>query len=239
MRNANLLFEKIFKKNIAEGNHSGLLTDVCEKYPYFSPAHFFLLKQADKNTPGYAKIAAKTSVFFNNPYWLNFQVNCTQKENETSVIADNPEEETTTDEALIPLTPLIGTDLKLSDTTEDTITFEPLHTSDYFASQGIKLSEQVQPEDKLGQQLKSFTQWLKTMKKIHYEQVPVDAQTDTTIQKLAEKSNTEDETITEAMAEVLVQQGKINKALELYQKLSLQNPSKSAYFAAKIEQLNK
>ena len=47
------------------------------------------------------------------------------------------------------------------------------------------------------------------MKKIHTEQ-PSDNinQTDVTIQKLAEKSNNEDDVVTEAMADVLVQQGK-------------------------------
>jgi len=39
------------------------------------------------------------------------------------------------------------------------------------------------------------------------------------------------------MAEVLVKQGKSEKAIEMYQKLSLLNPSKSAYFAAKIERI--
>jgi hypothetical protein len=123
-------------------------------------------------------------------------------------------------------------------TTEDTITFEPLHTSDYFASVGIKFSEEVKPGDKLGKQLKSFTDWLKTMKKIHTEQLPLQTeQSDIIIQKMAEKSNTEGEVLTEAMAEVLLQQGKKGKAIEVYQKLSLLSPSKSAYFAAKIDQL--
>ena len=49
---------------------------------------------------------------------------------------------------------------------DNAITFEPMHMVDYFASQGIKLSEEVQPADKLGKQLKSFTEWLKTMKKV-------------------------------------------------------------------------
>jgi len=120
-------------------------------------------------------------------------------------------------------------------TTEDKISFEPLHTSDYFASLGIKLDENGKPVDKLGRQLKSFTDWLKTMKKIHSEQLPSSSeQTDNMIQKLAEKSNTEGEVLTEAMAEVLFHQGKARKAIEVYKKLSLLDPSKSAYFAAKI-----
>ncbi|MBK8608755.1 MAG: hypothetical protein IPL84_02065 [Chitinophagaceae bacterium] len=116
--------------------------------------------------------------------------------------------------------------------------FEPMHVVDYFASQGIKLSEDVQAGDKLGKQLKSFTEWLKTMKKVHEADASVPAaETDENIQTLAENSNTEAEVITESMAEVFARQGKLSKARELYQKLSLLNPAKSTYFAAKIENL--
>ena len=45
--------------------------------------------------------------------------------------------------------------------------FEPLHTVDYFASQGIKITEEPVTNDKLGNQMKSFTAWLKSMKKLH------------------------------------------------------------------------
>jgi hypothetical protein len=121
---------------------------------------------------------------------------------------------------------------------EHTPAFEPMHLVDYFASQGIKLSDEVQTADKLGKQLKSFTEWLKTMKKIHIPDSEANASiSDIAIQALAAKSNKEGEIVTEAMADVLVQQGKAAKAIEVYQKLSLLNPSKSAFFAAKIEQL--
>ncbi|MEO7534441.1 MAG: hypothetical protein ABIU30_11370, partial [Ferruginibacter sp.] len=122
--------------------------------------------------------------------------------------------------------------------TEKELTFEPLHTTDYFASLGIKLSSEIKPGDKLGKQLKSFTEWLKTMKKVHTDKLEQSSGgADQVIQSLAEKSNTEDEVLTETMAEVLVQQGKADKAIEVYKKLSLLNPSKNAYFAAKIDQL--
>lgn len=116
--------------------------------------------------------------------------------------------------------------------------FEPMHLVDYFASQGIKLSEEVQTADKLGKQLKSFTEWLKTMKKIHLpetEALPVE--NDENIQILAENSNAEADVITESMADVFAKQGKTGKAAELYLKLSLLNPAKSTYFAAKIDNL--
>lgn len=125
-------------------------------------------------------------------------------------------------------------------TSNEPLLFEPLHTTDYFASQGIKLSEQVLTGDKVGRQLKSFTEWLKTMKKVHPEgkdKSGGDGFIDPSVQKLAEKSNQEEDIITESMAEVFLQQGKTNKAKEIYEKLSLLNPSKSAYFAAKLNEI--
>ncbi len=117
--------------------------------------------------------------------------------------------------------------------------FEPLYAVDYFASQGIKLGEDMQPGDKLGKQLKSFTEWLKSMKKTQAQtaEEPVLPASDPAIQYIAEKSNKEGEVVTEAMALVYAQQGNIKKAIIIYQKLSLLNPPKSAYFAAKIENL--
>lgn len=129
--------------------------------------------------------------------------------------------------------------------TNEPLLFEPLHTTDYFASVGIRLSEEEKTSGKLGKQLKSFTEWLKTMKKVHATQLsgataPAEVEAagnESQIQKLAEKSNRENEVLTEAMAEVLQQQGRHEKAVEILEKLSLLNPSKSAYFAAKINQI--
>jgi hypothetical protein len=118
------------------------------------------------------------------------------------------------------------------------ISFEPLHTVDYFASQGIKISEESLENDHLGQQVKSFTAWLKSMKKLHPGQLPEQNEViEKIIQSSAEVSNQSANVLTEAMAEVLIKQGKQEKAIEMYEKLSLMNPSKSAYFAAKIESL--
>ncbi|MCO6497114.1 MAG: hypothetical protein J5I50_05575 [Chitinophagaceae bacterium] len=116
--------------------------------------------------------------------------------------------------------------------------FEPLHTVDYFASQGIRLKEEDLDDDKLGRQLKSFTGWLKSMKKLHPDKVTAqDEAVERIIRASAENSNIGADVLTEAMAEVLVKQDKKDKAIEMYEKLKLMNPSKSAYFAAKIENL--
>lgn len=343
---------------ILKQNHSGLpqkdfLNQVAKDYPYFTPAHFFLLKQYNETDTAYSSQAAKTALLFNNPHWLHFQLQQPYQKTltieETPVINMYPENEDTDDdnavlvkqnEKAIPFVqaenvPLSDNTIKQETQTETTaqiiadansdnddtallvninetlkalpdtentfntkpvelpinekapseqlefednadndddngvlktesevkgmelahtkidlaaslkkaekenaLAFEPMHMVDYFASQGIKLNNDVQHADKLGKQLKSFTEWLKTMKKVHPENLPSGTEsTEIAIQTLAEKSNTESEIITEAMAEVFSQQGKAAKAIEVYQKLSLLNPLKSAYFAGKIEQL--
>lgn len=121
--------------------------------------------------------------------------------------------------------------------------FEPYHTIDYFASQGIKLNADDLSKDKFGRQLKSFTEWLRSMKKIPPGgQIAVgnaaETAVDPAILQNADASVETSEVDTEAMAEVWAKQGKKARAIEIYEKLSLLNPSKSHYFAAKIEQLN-
>ena len=61
---------------------------------------------------------------------------------------------------------------------------------------------------------------------------------DPAVLKKAEESVETSDIETEAMAEVWIKQGKPARAIAIYRKLSLLNPSKSHYFAAKIEQLN-
>lgn len=115
--------------------------------------------------------------------------------------------------------------------------FEPLHATDYFASQGIRITDELVQED-LSLQRKSFTAWLRSMKKLNASYVndrerPIDP----VVEKLAVNSNTETDIVTEAMAEAYLKQGKTLKAIDVYRKLSLQNPAKSGYFAAKIDLL--
>jgi hypothetical protein len=118
--------------------------------------------------------------------------------------------------------------------------FEPLHTIDYFASQGIRLTLDENPTDLLGRQLKSFTEWLRTMRRLPQKdrEIIPDRVAEQNIQNFAAHSIEGKEPVTETMAEVLAKQGMPERARIVYEKLSLLNPEKSAYFAAKIEQLN-
>lgn len=127
-----------------------------------------------------------------------------------------------------------------ADTAALELELQPYHTIDYFAALGIKVGKlDENPQDNFGKQLKSFTEWLKAMKKGPKVALEKDLpqQDEKKIVTDAEQSVQQKEIITEAMAEVLEKQGLNEIAVKVYQKLSLQNPSKSAYFAAKIEEL--
>lgn len=223
------LFQKIYNKEWNESSNISMLQNEIELFPYFSIPHFFILKQSNKQGLNYSTAAANASVHFNNAYWLNIQLNKKADQSNQFQIEEKTQKESTTQDN--PLN---------KEKNSEPLLFEPLHTTDYFASQGIKLSEEALTNDKLGKQLKSFTDWLKTMKKINGDKLPeITGPVDSAVLKMAENSNIESAVVTEAMAEVFIQQGKITKAIEIYQKLSLQNPSKSAYFAKKIDSLKK
>jgi hypothetical protein len=125
------------------------------------------------------------------------------------------------------------------DPSKAVLTFEPYHTVDYFASQGIKAKVEEKSKDTFSRQLKSFTEWIRVMKKLPESELAaaVSATDEKKVEKMAEVSIHDREVVTEAMAEVWEKQGNKPKALETYRKLSLLNPGKSAYFAAKIDHL--
>ena len=212
------LLQHLFKTQNAGNDSIVMLQKNVEQFPYFGINQFFLLKELHQSNKVDSDTAAKTALYFSNAYWLNYQLNKkeTEKEETASVVSEKAKSPEKDEEPL----------------------FEPLFATDYFASQGIKLSEEVQNSDKLGKQLKSFTEWLKTMKKVNGSKLPETTEaTDKAIEHIAEKSNTTEDIITEAMAEVFIQQGKPVKAIEIYEKLSLHNPSKSVFFADKIKNL--
>lgn len=121
----------------------------------------------------------------------------------------------------------------------ESIVFAPYHMIDYFASQGIKLVLEENPVDPFAKQLKSFTDWLKVMKKLPAQSLAekTDDREVDRIRHFAAHSIDEREILTESMAEVLAKQGMHENAIALFQKLSLIYPPKSAYFASRIEQI--
>ena len=222
------LFQELFNKSWDAGPHTQFLLETTARYPWFGAAQYFLLKeqmQEDFAETIWQKNPAP--LYFQNPILLNIRLQ------DQDQLAEAPQIE--------KLSEAVEILEKEPDnqSVESIITpAEPLHTRDYFASQGIQLTEQDLNKDKVGKQLKSFTEWLKTMKKLPGGQPAVDSiNLDKKVEEMADKSNTETDVITETMAEIYAQQGKNAKAREIYEKLRLQNPEKSAYFAEKLKNL--
>ncbi len=229
-----VLFKQLFNENERDSGNLAMLQNEASAFPYFGCLQFFLLKETGNRHDSYASIAGKLALHFNNPYHLHLKLH----QNDTESIIEKPVEIA---EEIVNMETISETLLKkpviekLSE--KDELIFEPLFTTDYFASQGIKLSEEIKANDKLGNQLKTFTAWLKTMKSTNGNRLPENATIDKKVEQLAEKSNEEDEIVTESMGEVYMQQGKYDQAEEIFKKLSLLYPAKSIYFANKFESL--
>ena len=127
----------------------------------------------------------------------------------------------------------------IDDNDEVPIETRVYHAIDYFASQGIKLDPSQIKHDMFGVKVKKFTDWLKQIKQANQNPTDLgtDAETEHLIEKIAQASNETKDIVTETMAKVLLKQGKTEKAVQLYKKLSFLDPSKSTYFAAKISEL--
>jgi hypothetical protein len=137
--------------------------------------------------------------------------------------------------------------------TEDTLTYQPLYTDDYFAYKRLKDPEEAEVINEKGaSEMKSFTSWLKDIKstfsekstKQQYHQQltrsyeDFDPEVSEAVEKMAMESITlTDDVVSETLAEIWARQRQYQTAIHIYQKLSLLNPNKSAYFAQKIQEI--
>ncbi|MGX5816988.1 hypothetical protein ACWKWU_02265 [Chitinophaga lutea] len=137
---------------------------------------------------------------------------------------------------------------------EQTLTFQPLYTEDYFAYKKLKDPNSAETmTDKAAAEMRSFTDWLRELKdnfagksakdwyhqqlnKIYEDDEP---EVSERVEKMAMDSITlqEDDIVSETLAEIWARQHQHGKAIAIYQKLSLLNPDKNAYFAQKIKDL--
>ncbi len=256
----NQLAQSHFKKNSLEECSLDELRDFALQYPYYPIAQvLYSSRLKEVNHSEYRNQLQKTSLYFNSALWLQSLFSDNTEEsifskteperekipyedfNNDELVVANPKPEVFQD--LPDLKPNLSSGLaeELKVSNESSFTFEPYHTVDYFASQGIKNQPEEKPIDKFGQQLKSFTEWLKTLKTATPQEnsQTSDNNSEEKVITLAEHSVEDRNVITEAMAEVWIKQGEPQKALNIYNKLSLLNPSKSSYFANLIENLKK
>ncbi|TAL51799.1 MAG: hypothetical protein EPN92_00170 [Chitinophagaceae bacterium] len=262
----NKLAYSLFQKSSISECSTEEIKTLAEKFPFFATAQLLLTeKLKETKDPAYKNQLQLTSLYFNNPLWLDYILNGEKTDlpyaasSTEQSLKEIPAEDFYNDEIVvtntryeIPVSVLqkeevskeTGTVIAEKETMvaeTEPLLFEPYHTVDYFASQGIKPVQEEKPADRFGQQLKSFTEWLKTLKRIPVQEIvkAVDTTSEEKVIHLAEHSIEKREVVTEAMAEVWVKQGQPEKAIEVYNKLSLLNPSKSSYFASLIEDLKK
>ncbi|PSL46450.1 hypothetical protein CLV51_103429 [Chitinophaga niastensis] len=137
---------------------------------------------------------------------------------------------------------------------ETVLTFQPLYTDDYFAYKRLKNPGAADELNEQGAaEMKSFTSWLRQMKdsfagkaskdwyhqQLHkiYEE-DEEPEVSETVEKMAMSSITfNNDIVSETLAEIWVRQHQYGNAIKIYQKLSLLNPDKNAYFAQKIVEL--
>ncbi len=249
----NQIVKTLLQKESIEDCSLDELQQYAGRYPYFGAAQLLLAKKMQRDSPElYPEQLQKTYLYFNNPLWVEHLLNDTgdaqfQKLPVAANIDLNPASTLTNPdrpvESITEEKPLEANKIKttLEEHPVNDLVFEPYHMVDYFASQGIRIKEEEKPKDKFGQQLKSFTEWLKVLRKSPPTtlQSALPSSEEHAVEKLAERSLDEKEVLTETMAEVWSRQGNMEKAIEIYTKLSLTEPSKSAYFAAKISALKK
>ena len=259
----NKLAFSLFKKNNLEECNVDEIEDLAKQYPYFSSAQLLLAaKQKQTNHQDFEKHLATASLHVSNPLWLNHLLTSKPSITEKIIVEEKSQaievdEEPNNDELVleksrhefiiaskqeeqITIAPSsLPTVIEKIEPGKQAHVFEPYYTVDYFASQGIKNVIEEKPRDRFSQQLKSFTEWLKTIRQLPPQQIAAmsDSGSEEKVVQLATHSLDEKEVETEAMAEVWIKQGHPEKATEIYRKLSLLNPSKSSYFAVLIEKL--
>lgn len=243
------------------------LQQLTNQYPFFGPAQFLLVKKLkEENSSLLKEYVGKVGLYFQDSLWyhqllhepigkLKFEEN--KKEEEPASwpaaaieppvtfeeVVDQTEDAVAENQEQHPQPELLVEIPKPKfepvDESKTELVFEPYHTVDYFASQGIKPPEEEKSRDRFSVQLKSFTEWLKVMKKLPVTEIAsaVSAVDEKKVEQMAEHSINDREVVTETMAEVWEKQGNHEKAKETYEKLSLLDPAKSSYFAAKIEHL--
>ena len=238
------LARELFNKSSVEECSLEEVQELVKRFPYFIPGQFLLLEKLKlSGSPEYETQLQKAVLYYHDPLEFEYFISSDRFYTEVKfeeVVMEEPvavEEESGLASFSINLPDL---NAPLPPEEKELPAFEPYHTIDYFASQGIKLKQDELSTDKFGKQLKSFTEWLRTMKKLPGKEMiqQLDSNLESKVQHMAEDSIHEADIVTESMAEVWLKQGNKEKALEVYNKLSLLDPSKKAYFAAKIDQIN-
>jgi len=229
-------------RNVSDSVIQGMLDD----HPYSPYSHLLhYLKAKATNRTGTEQLLQRLAVYSPDRAWLQTvlntqfqQVDFTQESIEQSIPSEA--KDPNLDRVLFEFdfaTVRTKEDLAEFDVSDLDNDKEVVETFTIPAKQPLSNAREEEYTPKQG----SYIEWLKTMKVQEEETVRTKSNKQTT-EKTVEKTTRKDEDlfggiITETLAQLLANQGQIEKAINMYDRLSLIFPEKSAFFAAKIEQL--
>ena len=108
---------------------------------------------------------------------------------------------------------------------------------DFFIKENDKEKNDLNIEEKKDQKaLKTMWQKEKLAAAIEEENEEIP---ENVFQMAVNSITKEEDLASEPLANIYIKQGRYEQAIEMYRKLSLRNPQKSAYFARKIEEIQK
>lgn len=236
------LLQNIYGKERLDSISLAELEKMSGDFPWFALGQLFLVRRTfEEGKKGTATAPAlqKVWLYMDNPLLLHRFLTWKEPSPAEKTVQEDLPETSNQPETVLPPGEL----------------FQPLFSRDYFASQGIRLTDTLINDTKRPTmaELRSFTDWLKTtrrsgqspaatslpgMKRAPGEEGDEDPALTEAVERMATHSlDNREEIVTEAMAEVWNRQGQPGKAVHIYEKLGLLNPGKSSYFAGKISEI--
>lgn len=206
------------------------------------------LQETQENNVLLHAILPKLSLFSHNLFWLQHQLQSPWGSGNPAVMPPVTETQAEPlveqEETNLALAQLLESQKKLFEQeikpdAEIPLEIKPLHSINFFESQGINAAPSTENARLLQKRVLTFTDWLKQMKKMPVANIDLgtSAEEEAKVTNQAQASNSLNDVVTEAMAEVLEKQGLISRAISIYQKLSLQDSDKTVYFAQKVKLL--
>lgn len=243
MSEAELITKWINQPQLIKENDLSDLQDLSEKFPYFFPFHYFkaICNFEYKEAP----VNRLTELFPVNRVLL-FQLFSVKQNEGTNYKIPHllPDEELekmiTTSNYFLGQGIEVNSTLPVKETPLGKLSLEKdlmvvMSFSEwlsYLESRTQKLREEE--ADKSALRAMWQKQKLSAALEDEEEEIP-----DNVFELAINSITAKEEVVSESMAAVYALQGKKEKALEMYKKLSLQNPEKSAYFAKKVDDIQK
>jgi tetratricopeptide (TPR) repeat protein len=224
------------------------LEEVIRQYPYFQLAHFLLAKAHNqeqtvlttdkvKKAAVYAPDRGMLKKFLSIKKFAQEYISPVISTAEKNVEADSPAASTTSGtEPVIEHPALPMSDYQLAGTEkEEEIQLQTLSAvSPHMQEEKPEIDKREIRKIKQNEIIENF---IKAEPRISAAQAK-DKGVEMSAEDLSEKTvDTATGFVSENLANIMVKQGKIDKAIDIYEKLILKYPQKNAYFAAKIEGL--